>query len=318
MKTTDLAEIGVALACVGVLGFAIQRGSTCMVAAVEDSIKRRRISKFLPIFEASLWVSGATLLAHQLGLMNTTPIQHPVTLLTFLGGGLLGIGSLINRACAMGTLARLGSGDWAFALTPLGYFLGCLSGGPFLSPSRADPAMSLVTSVAPLLLVPFIAFVAWRGLDMARVLLAPKPDRAVWPPHRAAMLIGLSTVLLMISIGNWSYTEVLASIAKGMKPDLVLSLFLFATLLCGALIGGFSAGKWGNIAPTPAALARCLVGGVVMGWGSLMIPGGNDALVLLGLPLLLPYAVVALLGMTLAIAAGFMIEVAARTSPVET
>ena len=30
-----------------------------------------------------------------------------------------------------------------------------------------------------------------------------------------------------------------------------------------------------------------------MGWGSLLIPGSNDGLILLGLPLLLPYAYLA-------------------------
>ncbi|MGU7779187.1 hypothetical protein [Burkholderia sp. PU8-34] len=42
-----------------------------------------------------------------------------------------------------------------------------------------------------------------------------------------------------------------------------------------------------------AGLARCLGGGALMGWASLMIPGGNDTLVLVAMPLLRPYAWVA-------------------------
>lgn len=40
----------------------------------------------------------------------------------------------------------------------------------------------------------------------------------------------------------------------------------------------------------------------VMGWGSLLIPGGNDGLILLGLPLLWPYAWAGFLTMCLVIA----------------
>ena len=38
-----------------------------------------------------------------------------------------------------------------------------------------------------------------------------------------------------------------------------------------------------------------------MGWGSLLIPGGNDGLILVGMPLLWPYAWVAFACMCLAI-----------------
>jgi toxin CptA len=37
-------------------------------------------------------------------------------------------------------------------------------------------------------------------------------------------------------------------------------------------------------------LMRCFAGGAVMGWGSLLIPGSNDGLILVGMPLLWPYA----------------------------
>ena len=40
-----------------------------------------------------------------------------------------------------------------------------------------------------------------------------------------------------------------------------------------------------------------------MGWGSLLIPGSNDGLILIGMPLLWPYAWVAFAVMCLTIAA---------------
>ena len=45
-----------------------------------------------------------------------------------------------------------------------------------------------------------------------------------------------------------------------------------------------------------------------MGWGSLLIPGGNDGLILIGMPLLWPYAWVAFATMCLSIAAAQLLQ----------
>ena len=54
-------------------------------------------------------------------------------------------------------------------------------------------------------------------------------------------------------------------------------------------------------------MLRCFVGGVLMGWGSLLIPGGNDGLILVGMPLLWPYAWVAFATMCATIAAAMLL-----------
>ena len=45
-----------------------------------------------------------------------------------------------------------------------------------------------------------------------------------------------------------------------------------------------------------------------MGWGSLLIPGGNDGLILVGMPLLWPYAWVAFLTMCVSIGAALLAQ----------
>ena len=47
---------------------------------------------------------------------------------------------------------------------------------------------------------------------------------------------------------------------------------------------------------------RAVFGGALMGLGSLLIPGSNDGLILIGLPLLRPYAWLAFASMCAAIA----------------
>ena len=53
--------------------------------------------------------------------------------------------------------------------------------------------------------------------------------------------------------------------------------------------GGKWGGKWPQDAPKRRSALRCLGGGILMGCGSLLIPGGNDALVLLAMPSLWPH-----------------------------
>jgi len=73
---------------------------------------------------------------------------------------------------------------------------------------------------------------------------------------------------------------------------------LLVALFLGALMGGVTAGRFALAPVRLAVLGRCLLGGLLMGWGSWLIPGGNDWLILIGVPLLWPYAWVALLTMS--------------------
>jgi toxin CptA len=57
---------------------------------------------------------------------------------------------------------------------------------------------------------------------------------------------------------------------------------------------------------------RCLAGGALMGVGSAMIPGGNDNLILVGLPMAMPYAWQAIAAMILAIWAGLIVQASWR------
>ena len=106
--------------CVGAMGFAIQRGGTCTVAAVDELLSSRRAHRLLAMLEASLWVAGGLALAQLMHLAGSMPAGFAVSAWTVVGGALLGLGAWLNRACVFGAVARLGSGEWAYAITPLG------------------------------------------------------------------------------------------------------------------------------------------------------------------------------------------------------
>ena len=122
---------------------------------------------------------------------------------------------------------------------------------------------------------------------------------------RAPIVIGLTFVVTLLLAGRWAYTDVLADLARMMNAahsGLGLPVLLLLALYVGALVGGRSAGRWRSTRMSALQIARCFGGGVLMGWGSLLIPGGNDGLILVGMPLLWPYAWVAFATMCVSIA----------------
>jgi hypothetical protein len=300
----DGAALVLALLCAAAMGLAIQRGSTCTVAAVNELMHTRRPTRLLAMAEAALWVCGGLLIARQLGVTMTLPHGHALTAWTIVGAVLLGLGAVINGACVVGTVARLGRGQWAYAATPIGFFAGCVIVPAVISPPVPSPSSDLWrVFAAP-------GWVAWAvaALLGARVAQALWHRRrslmSAWSPHAATASIGVAFVMLLLLAGAWAYTDVLADAARGMTHELHTRLALCAALLAGTLTGGWLRGQIGRRRVSAAWLLRCTAGGALMGAGSLLVPGGNDSLLLLGLPLLWPHAwaAVAVMAATVAVA----------------
>jgi toxin CptA len=298
-----LASLAFAIAsfCAIVMGFAIQRGATCTVAAMEEIVDERSARRLLGLAEASLWVAGGLLLAQALHLLPAMPAGYRLNVWTVLGGALLGLGAFVNGACVFGAIARLGSGEWAYLATPPGFYLGCLSVGPLFAAGEQGK----LSNGSPVLQAPgwvvllFLFFVAWRLMRPIRggLRLRDALTTRIWSPHAATSVIGIAFVLMLLLVGAWAYTDVLAELARGMAASLTARCLLLLALLLGAVWGGWTAGRFRSTRVSAAQLLRCLAGGVLMGWGSLLIPGGNDGLILVGMPLLRPYAWVAFLSM---------------------
>lgn len=292
-----------AACCAGVMGYAIQRSGTCMVTAIDEILDGRRTERLIALVEAGLWVSGSILVWRQLGGHTALPVGYPPSAASALGGVLLGLGALLCGACMFGAIARIGSGQWAYLLTPLGYFLSCAM---FSARFGQRPPM---VGGAPLLdagwlIVPLSVFAAWRARSAWLAARRGELAAHVWHPHQATTVIGIAFSLLLILVGPWAYTSALLALAEGRHSGLVIKLALFAVLLVGAVVGGWSEGSLRLRLPPLADALRCLAGGALMGLGSLLVPGGNDELVLLGLPLLQPYAALAAASMALAIVLG--------------
>ena len=319
------ASVVVAVACAGLMGFAIQRGATCTVAAVDELLTKRKAKRLVAMLEASLWVAGGLVLAESLGMLPAMPAAYPVSAWVFIGGALLGFGAWLNGACVFGAIARFGSGDSNYLATPIGFYLGCLTVGSLFGAPSPDPlsAESLVLHASSAFAPLFLVFAAWRTVPPLFDALRAWRDesdtgalaRRVWAPHAATVVIGATFVAILLLVGVWAYTDVLAQLAKGRSMRLALGVVCLLALYVGAWLGGWSAGRLSAMRLTAAGIAKCLAGGALMAWGSLLIPGSNDGLILIGMPLLRPYAWLAFLTMCVTVALALWLSRGLAWSP---
>lgn len=325
-----LASLGFVAAAIlaGVMGFAIQRGATCTVAAMDELVAKRKLRRLGSMVEASIWVVGGLLIAQSFHLLGQMPSGYGLGYATVFGGLLLGLGAYVNGACVFGAIARLGSGEWSYVITPIGFFAGCISfdrifGGAVQEKLSYGSPVLRASSWAALL---FAAFMIWR----LWVLFGARPKVAaptlwlrlrhdvagrVWSPHAATTVIGIAFFFMLLLVGAWAYTDVLAELAHGMSRSLVARSVLLVAMLAGAMLGGWTAGRLRSTPVSVAQLSKCFGGGALMGWGSLLIPGGNDGLILVGMPLLWPYAWVAFATMCVTIGSALLVQRALENSP---
>ncbi|WP_069086516.1 YeeE/YedE thiosulfate transporter family protein [Pseudomonas sp. TCU-HL1] len=274
------------------MGFAVQRGGTCLVAALEEAVSKRRWSRFRALLETSLWVLGGFVLLRAFDRLPMVPMGYPLHWHAALGGALLGVGAFINGGCAFGVVARIGSGQWAWLATPLGFLAGFALAGRGLGTTSAMPVaipdwlQQVPIGLVPMIIAALVARLGWLAWNRRNGSTAA----SIWSPHHATIVLGVAFLLLFVCVGAWAYTDILAELATGRFMELGLRGLLLPALFAGALLGGWSAGLWEHRWPTPWALVKCLCGGVLMGVGATLVPGGNDSLILFGMPLLWPNA----------------------------
>jgi uncharacterized membrane protein YedE/YeeE len=299
------------------LGFAAHRASICTVKAVVEVMSSRRGFMLASLIKTVLWAMAVILLA-TLAFPDELHLAqgYPPSLPSFAGGVLFGMGAALNRGCAFSTLNKLGSGDLAMVGTLMGFVVG-VAGFEQIA-GRLDFALVPVQAGLPLeaprwVLVLALVLIAyalfeltrlWRRRDREQSLKA----RGLSPRYRlstAAMLIGLSGGALYLLNGNWVYTASLThgvawAMGDGAAPPLANGL-LFLAVLLGIWLSAWQRRAFALQLPAPGPGLMHLTGGLLMGLGAGLVPGGNDALILSALPVWLPHALPAFLAMLLGI-----------------
>jgi toxin CptA len=305
-----LGALAIAAVCAGLMGFAIQRGGTCLVAAVDEVVSKRRAHRLIALAEAALLVAAGMVVAQLFGVLPMAPRAFALTQWTVLGGMVMGAGAYVAGSCVFGAIARIGNGELTYLLVPLGFFIGCVAALELGMTRLPHPvaARSPVLSQAALFAFPLLLVAAWR---LSRVLLAARRGQFaehIWSPHVATGVIGVTFVILLLLVGAWNYTDYLAETARHMATRGADRGLLLLALFGGAVLGGMTAGKIKPVQPSLGAILRCLAGGIMLGLGGSLVPGANDGLLLLGLPLLYPHAWLAFTSMLLTIAAALIVQ----------
>ena len=306
------------------LGFSIHRASVCTVRAVAEVLSTRRAYMFLSFVKTILWILAITMpLIWLLPAARASGHGWGMSLYAVAGGFMFGVGAALNGGCAFSTLSKLGDGQVRMLLT-LGAFCLGVSGDVFLvtssvlSPHEPVPvAYDAPKPWALALLAGLVVWIVWEAVRLWRTRRVGSAWRALmlsdyYRLSTAAALLGLSNGILYALYGSWAYTSTLHHgverlMEAGSGPSAV-QWSLFAALLAGV---GFSAWHRGSFRldwRPSLSWTQNLVGGLLMGVGAAMAPGGNDVLVLHGLPGLSPHALPAYVALIAGIAVVLVIE----------
>lgn len=276
-----------------VVGFVLRRGSVCMVEGARQAIVLGRFLR-LRAFVVAAGSAGVVILPLSWLIPSTGMLapSFPITLETLAGGVLFGLGARINASCQFGTLGRLAGGD-------LNYLVTCLAGvvgasGAMHASGMAGPSESLLmnpTVPGFAVFVLFLAFAApafriryWRNLVRA----FGRRD-AHLSPMTAMLVVGVVGGILYTLAGSWTIGSLLNREGAWLLGDAAnhadgKAVAGGLSLLAGA---GFAAVWTRTFAlrpPTLAALTRNAPGGLLMGAGAAMVPGGNGTLLLYAMP----------------------------------
>ena len=280
------------------LGAALSRVSLCAVAGVQQAVVARNGAGLQQLALAASGAGVALLLLAGLApgavlLPGAVPFHAGV----ITGGLLLGLGALLNGGCYLGSVLYLGSGNLNFLFTLAGIGAGVRI--TELLPRFPDSAAAMAhAAMGPMWIVGAIGFTL-----VIVTLLWRARTAAAWLATCTGVLAGL----VYARRPGWSYGTVLESLAHGRHALMDWTANLSALLLfAGALVGAALAGRFHLQWPTLWRALRCAAGGVVMGFGAALVPGGNDMLLLWAIPGLTLYGALAYLIMLGVIALGFM------------
>lgn len=308
----EFVLLAVSLCAAGLLGFAAHRGTVCNVKAVEEVFGTRRAYLFLSFGKTVLWSLLVTLAL--LFVLPAVRAEDGVSVsgISLAGGFVCGLGMAINGGCAFATLSRLGEGDAAMAVTLAAFSAGA-SGtalalaqadlpAPIGVPAAFDAAEAWVQAL-------LIAVAVWAVWELARLFRTRPAGASVLSAQyrlsTASVFMGATNGLLFSLYGNWTYTATLVRGARGLADEArwldPYALALFGTLLCGMALSSWQRRSFRLRLRPRLSWIRNSVGGLLMGTGAVLVPGGNDSLLLHGIPNLSLHALLAYLAIVLGI-----------------
>jgi hypothetical protein len=312
----------VACTLAAMLGFAAHRASVCTVRAVAEVITSRTGHMLISIGKSMAWVIAVAMpVVLLIPSAGANLPGWPLTGASVLGGFVFGIGAAINGACAYSTMARLVDGEGGMLVTVAALALGILCfvtlvGWGWLD--RPVPTPALAGSLSQLALLIALTLILWCVYEAARLWRTCQAghgirELALAPQYRlssAAMIIGLAGAAIFLLYGSASYTMTVQHLVEGLRgtgsfPAAERCILLLA-VMGGMLLSTLQRRSFCLDWRPRRIWLRNICGGLLMGLGVALTPGGNDALVLYGIPALSPHALPAFLALLLGTALGLL------------
>jgi hypothetical protein len=288
------------------MGFAVHRASLCTVRTVAEIFSSRKAYMMATMLKAVLWVMAVSLPILLFLPESAAPNRsYAITVAAIAGGFLFGVGAAINGGCAFSTLGQLANGNLWMLITLFGFCMGVAGLSimvPMIVPGQAltpllfkAPKLLVITVLALLwLFLCWEIFRLWRSRAKGDSWIQLFFSRR-YRLSTAALLLGFSGGVLYTLHDAWTYTNALKrqvqSLWLPIEQPVTINLLLFLALFGGMLLSAWQRGslrlRWRRIQAWP----RHLIGGTLMGVGAVLIPGGNDTLMLKSLPGFSPHAI---------------------------
>ncbi len=302
--TLSALDIGLIL-CAVAMGFLVPRSTTCAVAAVAEVLDHKRAWRFGGFALASL---SAMVLLWPIAWFTRLPIHFaPIiapSFLVFLGGLFFGVGAALNGACVFGTLTKIVSGDTTYLFVLPGLWLGALVLG--LTGLSVQPHIMTNPALTAFGLSPALLWGFALGLLVLLSWHFVRKGKASKAGSMAA--IGVVGGLLYTIHPAWNYSVAIHNFAQSiLAAPQHMADGLLPWLVGAACLGGITstvaAGTFKLKAPSLGGSLGALLGGCLMAFGLVMIPGGNDGLILFLLPSLIGAGALAYVAMNISILA---------------
>ena len=308
-----MTSILLSLVAGAILGFASHRAGLCTVKAAAEIFTSHRGFFLWSFVKSAAWVVALTAVVGVFG--HTTYFTHwPLSILSILGGVLFGFGAGLNGGCTFSTLTRAVDGNiglWAtVAAWPIGMWVATtlpLSHRDSIIVTQPDYPLWILMLLCFALLAEGVLIIRrfWRKKPLRRVLGA-----SVYTLSAGAALVGLSNAVIVEVTGSWSFSSTILCEVEARSGTSCAHPMLAWGIVSAAILGmTFSSLQRGSFKLTVPPVLMGLrhgAGGLLMGMGTVLIPGGNDGLILFAIPSLSPHAIPAYAG----IFAGILIMMA--------
>lgn len=254
------------------LGFSLNRGSICTVIATADLVARKRPARSIALLEAAVWAGLVYAVLSMSPFMpeGWLPLGYLV-----VGTVLFAVGSYVNGACVFGSVGLFGNGEIEFALVFVGIFIVKYI-EPLTDLLPAQPPLSMPLQGGALPLVGILA-----ALLLGRFFLTRPEEKGFRIVGVTMAAAGITFALLVTLTPLFSITASIETIVSVPVAGAVMIIGMSLGSLTSAVLREtrFKI-KW----PTWQGVIKHLAGGMLMGLGAVLIPGGNDTLLLVGLP----------------------------------